>query len=124
MIGLIEDVKNIGKAIKNEIKSIKQMSQNIPSLMESIHFSEVNEKEDMEDEMLYDEMENEPSMGIEKPMQEELPGKAIVDQIRKMALKAMADLADHTEDSYYLVLKKIWQMADKNPEEGKVNKME
>lgn len=114
----------VKKTLKNEIKSIKKMSQNIPSLMESIHFSEVNETEDMEDEMLYDEMENEPSMGIEKPMQEELPGKAIVDQIRKMALKAMADLADHTEDSYYLVLKKIWQMADKNPEEGKVNKME
>ena len=36
-----------------------------------------------------------------------------------MALRAMADLADNTEDSYYAVLKKIWQMADKNPEDEK-----
>ena len=84
----------------------------------------MNEMDEMGDEEMYGEDEMEPSMPMKEPMQEELPGKAIVDQIRKMALKAMAELADHTEDSYYLVLKKIWQMADKNPEEGKFNKAE
>lgn len=111
---------------KKEIKNITKMSNNIPSLMESIHFSPEREMEMCEDEEMYDEeeIEQEPSMPMGEPMENELPGKAIVDQIRKMALKAMADLADHTEDSYYLVLKKIWQMADKNPEEGKMNKGE
>ena len=115
------------KTFKEEIKKINKMSKNIPSLMESIHFSpereiEMCEEDDME---MYDEEPsipmNEPSMGGNSM---DIPGKDIVDQIRKMALKAMAELADNTENSYYLVLKKIWQMADKNPEEGKMNKGE
>ena len=109
---------------KKEINNITKMSKNIPSLMESIHFSPEREMEMCEDDEMYGEEEMEPSMPMKEPIQEELPGKAIVDQIRKMALKAMAELADHTEDSYYLVLKKIWQMADKNPEEGKTKKVE
>lgn len=91
--------------------------------METIHFSPEREMEMCEDEEDF-EMEELPSNQPMPEMKEELPGKAIVDQIRKMALKAMAELADHTEDSYYLVLKKIWQMADKNPEEGKIYKAE
>ena len=115
------------KTFKADIKKINKMSKNIPSLMESIHFSPEREMEMCEDDEMemYDE---EPSMPIEEPTMGdrnmEMPGKDVVDQIRKMALKAMAELADNTENSYYLVLKKIWQMADKNPEEGKMNKGE
>ena len=44
--------------------------------------------------------------------------KDIVDGIRKTALKAMADHADDVQDPYYIILKKIWQIADKNPDEN------
>lgn len=108
--------------LKQDINEINKMSKNIPTLMETIHFSPEREMEMCEGDEEYPESELpvEDSMPMEKPMA--MPGKDVVDQIRKMALKAMAELADNTEDSYYLVLKKIWQMADKNPEEGKMNK--
>ena len=116
------------KNIRKDIKEITKISRNIPSLMETIHFSPEREREMYEAE---DELEAEPEMGMEAPHEDipaaepemgtepTLEGKEVVDQIRKMALKAMAELADNTEDSYYSVLKKIWQMADKNPEEEK-----
>ena len=102
--------------LKQDINEINKMSKKIPTLMETINFSPEREMEMCEEDDVYPEEE----LPMEKPMT--MPGKDIVDQIRKMALKAMAELADNTEDSYYLVLKKIWQMADKNPEEGKMNK--
>lgn len=102
--------------LKQDINEINKMSKKIPTLMETINFSPEREMEMCEEDDVYPEEE----LPMEQPMA--MPGKDIVDQIRKMALKAMAELADNTEDSYYLVLKKIWQMADKNPEEGKMNK--
>ena len=30
----------------------------------------------------------------------------------------MADHADDVQDPYYIILKKIWQIADKNPDEN------
>ena len=108
--------------LKKDINEIKKMSKNIPTLMETLNFSPDREMEMYEGDEEYPEEE----MPVEQPMMQKpsMSGKDIVDQIRKMALKAMAELADNTEDSYYLVLKKIWQMADKNPEEGKMNKAE
>ena len=126
------------KSLKKNITEITNISKRIPTLMEAIHFSPEresemyeNEEDDFEinePEMSQPEMEPTPSA---KPMNNEmqqetmpLEGKEVVDQIRKMALKAMANLADNTEDSYYSVLKKIWQMADKNPEDEKNKKTE
>lgn len=70
-----------------------------------------------------DEMEagaEEPEMGHEQEVQ---PGKlnveAFVDDIRKKALKGMAELADDPESASYQILKKIWQICDKKPEEQK-----
>ena len=106
---------------KKQINEIHNMSKRMPSLMETIHF---NPQLQEEDEMDYNEMPEEepemrkPMMGMETPHR----GKEVVDQIRKMALKAMAELADNTEDNYYSVLKRIWQMADKNPDEDKNKK--
>lgn len=111
------------KNIRKEINEISKISKNIPTLMESIHFnpsSDIHEEDDI-DFQDSEEMEtpampsHEENFAAERPME----GKEIVDKIRKMALRAMADLADNTEDSYYAVLKKIWQMADKNPEDEK-----
>lgn len=118
------------KNIRKEINEISKISKNIPSLMETIHFSpererEMYEEDDFETEepeipMETPEMDTptKPEIGMDTPVE----GKEIVDKIRKMALRAMADLADNTEDSYYSVLKKIWQMADKNPEDEKMKK--
>lgn len=110
------------KTFKNEINEISKMSKRIPSLMETIHFSPEREMEMCEEDDVYDE-----DIPMEEPMREPMGGtrgKEVVDQIRKMALKAMAELADDTENSYYSVLKKIWQMADKNPEEDRMKKAE
>lgn len=110
--------------LKQDINEINKMSKKIPTLMETINFSPEREMEMCEEDGVYPEEELPMEQPMGKPMEKTMamPGKDIVDQIRKMALKAMAELADNTEDSYYLVLKKIWQMADKNPEEGKMNK--
>ena len=128
------------RSLKKEINEISKITRNIPTLMETIHFSpereremtlpEEDEYEDMpmdeptspmsEPSMPEPQKDVQPELGVEAPME----GKEVVDQIRKMALKAMADLADNTEDSYYSVLKKIWQMADKNPEDEKNKKVE
>jgi hypothetical protein len=122
------------KSLKKNIMEIKKISKYVPSLMETIHFSPEREREMYEDEDEDFDTEinmDEPKMAPSAPMkpkmpQEEAPleGKEVVDQIRKMALKAMANLADNTEDSYYSVLKKIWQMADKNPEDERNKKAE
>lgn len=40
-----------------------------------------------------------------------------VNDIRMKALKGMAELADNPESSEYQILKKIWQICDKKPEE-------
>ncbi len=40
-----------------------------------------------------------------------------VDDIRKKSLKGMAQLADNPDDERYQLLKKIWQICDKKPEQ-------
>lgn len=110
------------RTFKQDLEDMKGLTKKIPTLMESINFAPEREMEMCEEgEGFEDELPAGPEMGGERMS---MPGKDVVDQIRKMALKAMAELADNTEDSYYLVLKKIWQMADKNPEEGKPNRGE
>jgi len=42
---------------------------------------------------------------------------AFVDDIRKKSLKGMAQLADNPDDERYQLLKKIWQICDKKPEQ-------
>ena len=45
----------------------------------------------------------------------------LIDDIRKKALRAMADLADTPEDENYIMLKKVWQMTDRKPEQQQQN---
>jgi hypothetical protein len=42
---------------------------------------------------------------------------AFVDDIRKKSLKGMAQLAENPDDERYQLLKKIWQICDKKPEQ-------
>ena len=125
------------KSKKVNIKEIKRITNNIPkTLLEAVDFadSELSDRdfgfENNEDEI--GDMIDQP-MDMEKisdnkvpqkpmsdePVMGEENGMTIVDKIRKMALRTMADLADNPEDQAYVILKKVWQMCDKKSEENK-----
>jgi hypothetical protein len=101
--------------MKTNIKQIRTISSRLPrTINEAINFNE--EYDDMD--MLDDEpMENEP---IEKEMpakDDSMDVMAFVDDIRKKSLKGMAQLAENPDDERYQLLKKIWQICDKKPEQ-------
>lgn len=105
------------KEIKTNINEIKKISSKFPkSLNEALNF---NEENDFVDEPIDDvPMDNDVELPEEKPMENEPSQKAkeLIDNIRKMALKAMAELADTPDDENYLILKKVWAMTDRKPE--------
>lgn len=111
--------------IKQNINEIKKISSKFPkSLNEALNFNEVeddNEEIGFEDEEEPEVMhEREPE--IEQPMNNaSQKAKKLIDDIRKMSLRAMAELADTPEDENYLMLKKVWSMTDKKPEQDKNN---
>ena len=123
--------------MRKKINEIKNMTAKMPkTIMEAVDFSD-NELTDndfgFEEEMPeQDTMVSEP-MPMDKPeTHEQNPiaqdkpndGMVVVDTIRKMALKTMAELADNPDDPAYVVLKKVWQMCDKKPEDQNKNSME
>lgn len=106
--------------LKQNISEITKLSSKFPkTLNEALNF---NEMED--DEMIPDE---EPEM-MDEPQHEEMPVEKskenvglnvaeFVDDIRKKALRGMAELADNPDDEKYQLLKKIWSICDKKPEQ-------
>ena len=56
-------------------------------------------------------------MGEEKGEGDALNVEEFVDDIRKKSLRGMAQLADNPDDERYQLLKKIWQICDKKPEQ-------
>lgn len=124
------------KTKRININEIRKIATNIPkTIKEAVDFNETEltdkdfgfDDEPMDEPMPMENipMENAPEMDV-KPM-EDTPeiggenGMAVVDKIRKMALRTMADLADNPEDPAYVILKKVWQMCDKKSEENKNN---
>ena len=117
------------KTVKNNINEMQKLVKNMPkSINEMLSF------EAADDEMgTYDEEmpEEEPVVDEEMPMEEE-PSQAdasahaaqLIDDIRKKALRAMADLADTPEDENYIMLKKVWQMTDRKPEQQQQNQQQ
>ncbi len=103
------------KTVKQNISEMKRLSSRIPkTINEAINFQE-------DDDL---EMQDEPMDGIdaEEPMDEPkeesgMDVMAFVDDIRKKSLKGMAQLADNPDDERYQLLKKIWQICDKKPEQ-------
>ena len=82
------------------------------SINESINFNE-------EDYEPMDDYEGEEEIPEDEP---EVEGEgmdvmAFVDDIRKKSLKGMAALAENPDDERYQLLKKIWQICDKKPEQ-------
>lgn len=105
--------------MKTNINQIRKISSKMPkTINEAINF---NETDDMDMEMMDDEPMGGEPMGDE-PMEEPqsdsgMDVMAFVDDIRKKSLKGMAQLADNPDDERYQLLKKIWQICDKKPEQ-------
>lgn len=102
---------------KKTIREIKEIQSKLPkSLNEALNFNET-ENDDMmdlhhEEPQIHDEHPmnlNDDDMG--NPASQK--AKKLIDDIRKMSLRAMAELADTPQDKYYENLKKIWQLCDK-----------
>ena len=100
--------------IKENIQTIKKISSKMPkSINEALNFEDFSGDEDMidNDEDMIDTPE-------EKPVEDSgMDVMAFVDDIRKKSLKGMAQLADNPDDERYQLLKKIWQICDKKPEQ-------
>lgn len=104
--------------MKTNISALKKIGSKMPkTINEAINFddmqSEHNDMDTIEDEPMHDE---EP---MDAPAHEEdgMDVMAFVDDIRKKSLKGMAQLADNPDDERYQLLKKIWQICDKKPEQ-------
>lgn len=106
------------KTVKENITEMKNIVKNMPkTINEVLNFEgsddEIQDYEDMEDESPINEPEiDEPEKG-----EAGMDVMAFVDDIRKKSLKGMAQLADNPDDERYQLLKKIWQICDKKPEQ-------
>lgn len=103
--------------IQENIKKLKNISSKMPkTINEAINFNEDDDMNMMDDEpMEYEPMGDEP---MEEPQADNgMDVMAFVDDIRKKSLKGMAQLADNPDDERYQLLKKIWQICDKKPEQ-------
>lgn len=103
--------------MKNNITNIQKVSSRIPkSINEAINFNDDMYEDD--DELMNgedgDSVVNEP-----EPEEHEsgMDVMEFVDDIRKKSLRGMAQLADNPDDERYQLLKKIWQICDKKPEQ-------
>ena len=112
------------KTVKKDITEMKNLVKNMPKTINEIISFEGNDAdlEGFEEEM--------PEQGpLDEPEVEEEPDQItasehaaqLIDDIRKKALRAMADLADTPEDENYIMLKKVWQMTDRKPEQQQQN---
>ena len=101
------------KTVKKNINEMRSLVKSMPkSINESLDFSDEGNMYE-EEEIPEDEpVEDEPDQATASEHAAQL-----IDDIRKKALRAMADLADTPEDENYIMLKKVWQMTDRKPEQ-------
>lgn len=102
------------KTVKKNINEMQSLVNNMPkTINEALEFNAPNEEfEDYEGEEVPEE---EP---VDEPKEDGgMDVMAFVDDIRKKSLKGMASLADNPDDERYQLLKKIWQICDKKPEQ-------
>jgi len=111
------------KTVKKNITEMQNIVKKMPkTINEMIQFEGEDELEGYEDEEMPEETPVEPEVE-EEPDQATASEHAaqLIDDIRKKALRAMADLADTPEDENYIMLKKVWQMTDRKPEQQQQN---
>ena len=103
------------KTVKDSINEMKNIVEKMPkTINESLSF-----EDDGEELGAYGD-ENMEEAPVEKPEEkgeESMDIMAFVDDIRKKSLKGMASLAETPDDERYQLLKKIWQICDKKPEQ-------
>lgn len=104
--------KNI---VKENINKMKSISSRMPkTINEALNFEDF----DADDEMMDDDEELMNRNDAEQQHEDGgMDVMAFVDDIRKKSLKGMAQLADNPDDERYQLLKKIWQICDKKPEQ-------
>jgi hypothetical protein len=111
------------KTVKKNISEMKNLVKNMPkTINEMIDFNGISEEGYEDEEMPEESPLDEPEVE-EEPDQVTASEHAaqLIDDIRKKALRAMADLADTPEDENYIMLKKVWQMTDRKPEQQQQN---
>ena len=104
------------KTVKKNISEMQNLVKNMPkTINEVLSFNGADEELEGYDE----EMPEEESEEIAEEPKEEagMDVMAFVDDIRKKSLKGMASLAENPDDERYQLLKKIWQICDKKPEQ-------
>ena len=104
------------KTVKKNLLEMKSLTKNMPkTINEALNFE--SDDEMMGGDEFGGEYEEEPV--DDEPDQATASEHAaqLIDDIRKKALRAMADLADTPEDENYIMLKKVWQMTDRKPEQ-------
>lgn len=106
------------KTVKKNITEMQNLVKNMPkSINEVLSFDGADEELGYDDEMV-DAGEMPEEKVEDEPKEEEgMDIMAFVDDIRKKSLKGMASLADNPDDERYQLLKKIWQICDKKPEQ-------
>ncbi len=111
------------KTVKKNISEMKNLVKNMPkTINEMIDFNGVSEEGYEDEEMPEEDPIGEPEVEDEPDQITASEHAAqLIDDIRKKALRAMADLADTPEDENYIMLKKVWQMTDRKPEQQQQN---
>lgn len=121
----------MSQTIRENLDIIRNITNKMPkTITEAMEFDE----EIPMDEPLHDMPEDKPiDFGPEPEMKEpEKPvagpeaARSLIDDIRKKALRAMAELADTPDCPEYENLKRIWQLCDKaaNGDKQSVSKSE
>lgn len=114
---------------KNTINNITKLSSRMPkTLNEALNFND-NQSFEGEDMNIGEDKPQAPELGDGMETTDMITGvnpasekaKKLIDDIRKMSLRAMAELADTPEDENYIMLKKVWSMTDRKPEQDKNN---
>lgn len=102
------------KELINEMRSILNNQRNLT--LESLVFSKESAEEPYYDDEKY---------GSRDDFREENTSdniKSLINQIRKLVLNGIAQLAEHPESSEYEMLKKIWSVVDKASEQPQADK--
>lgn len=100
--------------VKAKIDEMKLFAAKMPkTITESLDF----EGNDMDMDMGEEHGEIAPEVQS-APESSSIDVEKYIDDVRKTALKGMAQLADEPENWGYQTLKKLWQICDKKPEEG------
>ena len=109
------------KTVKNSINEMKTIVNRMPkTINEMLSFEDNDGMQAYDEEMPEDNAElGQADAPEEEPSFSDASAHAaqLIDDIRKKALRAMADLADTPEDENYIMLKKVWQMTDRKPEQ-------